>query len=105
MPMSRAGIGHSHTSVAQRAVAAGQSVAELSSHPICSERLGAGDAGGIERECGAEPGAESRDPAERVGVGECPLEPGVGDRVRVARLAPPGVADGLLTFGVGPAAP
>jgi hypothetical protein len=42
-------------------------------------------------------------PAERVGVGECALELGVGDRVRVARLAPPGVADGLLAVGVGPA--
>ncbi|MGB0091517.1 MAG: hypothetical protein WBP81_03135, partial [Solirubrobacteraceae bacterium] len=53
---------------AQRAVAAGQGIAELSRHPFCAERLGPSDAGGIERACGAEPGGELRDPAERVGV-------------------------------------
>jgi hypothetical protein len=44
-----------------------------------------------------------RDPAERVGVGECALELGVDDRIGVLRLAPSGVADGLLALGVRPA--
>ena len=89
--------------VAQRAVAAGQGVAELSRHPFRAERLAAGDAGRIEGERGAEPGGQLRDPAERVGVGERSLELGVGDRVQVVRLVASGVAHGLLAFGVGPA--
>ena len=88
---------------AQRAVAAGQGVAELSRHPFCAERLGVGDTGGIECECGAEPGDQPRNPAEWVGVSKCALELGVGDRVRLAWFVAAGVADGLLAFGVSPA--
>jgi hypothetical protein len=84
-------------------VATGERVAELVCHPLGSERLGAGDAGGVECEGGTQPGRELRDPAQRVGVGECAVELVGDDRVGVAGFVAAGVADGLLAFGVGPA--
>ena len=84
---------------AQRAVAAGQRVAELARHPLGAERLGAGDAGGVEHERGCPAGGELGDAAQRVGVGERALELGVDDRVDVARLVAAGVADGRWRSG------
>ena len=72
-------------------------------HAFGAERLGAGDAVGVEDECGGPAGGELGDPAERVGVVERALEFGVEDRVGVAGLVAAGVADGLLAFLVGPA--
>ena len=88
---------------AQRAVAAGERVAELARHALGAERLGAGDAVGVEHERGCPAGGELGDAAQRVGVGERALELGVEDRVGLARLVAAGVADGLLALGVGPA--
>ena len=88
---------------AQGVLAAGQCVAQLARHPLAAERLGAGDAVGVEHEGGAPAGDELGDRAQRVGVCERALEFGVGDRVGLARLVAAGVADGLLAFAVAPA--
>jgi hypothetical protein len=88
---------------AQLDLAAGEGVAELAGHSLCPERLGASDAVGVDREGGAEPGGEQRDPSEGVGVLQSALELGVDDRVGAARFVAAGVADGLLALRVGPA--
>ena len=87
----------------QRAVATRQRVGELATHPIRAECLGAGDASGIQHECCAQPCGELRDAPEWIRVFERPLELGLGDPIRMLGLMAPGVADGLLAFGVGPA--
>ena len=87
----------------QRAVTARQCVGELATHPIRAERFRAGDAGGIEHECGAQARGELCDAPERVGVGERTFELGLDDRVDVAWFVAAGVADGPLALGVGPA--
>ena len=88
---------------AQRAVAAGECVAELAGDALRAERLGAGDAGLVEHKRGAQPGGELGDASERVGVGKRAFELGVDDRAELARFVAAGVADGLLALRVGPA--
>ena len=48
---------------AERAVAAGERVAELAGHALGAERLGAGDAVWVEHERGGPAGGELGDPA------------------------------------------
>jgi signal transduction histidine kinase len=88
---------------AERAVATGERVAQLTFHPLRAERLGAGDTAGVEHERGCPASGELGDASERVGVGERAVELGLDDRVELAWFVAAGVADGLLAFGVGPA--
>ena len=88
---------------AQGVLAAGERVAQLARHPLAAERLGAGDAVGVEQERGAPARYELGDAAQRIGVVERALQFGVDDRVDLPRLVSAGVADGLLAVGVGPA--
>ena len=81
----------------------GSASRELARHPLRAERLGAGDAGGVEHERGAQARGELGDAPERVGVGERAFELGLDDRVELAWFVAAGVADGLLALGVGPA--
>ena len=88
---------------AERAVAAGERVAELARHPLCAERLGAGDAGGVEHERGAQRAASWAMP--RSGSGSASARSSSASTIAsmLARLVAAGVADGLLALGVGPA--
>ena len=88
---------------AQRRVAAGERVAQFAGHAVGAERLGAGDAVGVQEERGGPARGELCDPAQRVGVVERVLEFGVEDGVGVAGLVAAGVADRLLALLVGPA--
>jgi hypothetical protein len=68
-----------------------------------AERLGAGDAVGVEQERGGPAGDEAGDGAQRVGLGERGPQFGVDDRVDRARFAASAVADGALAVEIGPA--
>jgi hypothetical protein len=92
----RRGSAGPRTARSQRALAAGQCVAELATHSVRAERLGASDAGGIEHERGAQPRGELCDSPERIGVLDRALELGVNDGVRMLGLMAPGVAHGPL---------
>jgi hypothetical protein len=83
----------------QLGLAAGQCVAQPAAHALGAERLGAGDAGGVEDECGGPAGGELGDAAERVAVGERPFEFGVGDGVGMLGLVAAGVANGRWRSG------
>ena len=88
---------------AQRALAAGQGVAELPGDALGAERFGAGGAGGVEHEGGCPAGGELGNTAQRVGISQSAFELGLDDRVDVSWFVAAGVADGLLALGVGPA--
>ena len=94
---------NSQTAVRSGLSPPGRRVGEFAGHAFGAERLGAGDAVGVQRECGGPAGGELGDAAERVGVGERAVELGVEDRVDLAGFVAAGVADGLLAFLVGPA--
>ena len=87
---------------AQCSVTAGQRISELAFDPLRAESLGAGDAGGVEHECGCPRAASWAMPRSGSGSATA-LELGSDDQIGVARLEPAGIADGLLALGVGPA--
>jgi hypothetical protein len=70
---------------------------EPAGHALGAERLGAGDAGGVEHEGGGEAGDGLGDAAQRLGVVEGTLQFGVDDRVDLSGLA---AAADVLRLGI-----